>query len=254
MEIQPASVTLVIPVYNDLARLRGYLPEIIDTFQEADGFFHLVVADDGSEPGQQRDLKEYINDISTAENPVDCILFEQHRGKGGTVLAAWDRSDNSDWLAFVDADGSVDAQELKRLIQRARELGTQHAVIASRGFPGETQVVQSFFRQVSSRLYAVCIRLLLGLRYKDTQCGAKIVPSQVYRKFATHLKEPGLAFDAELLWNLEWAGVHIEEMPINWMEKSGGPVNPLKDAWPMLHALWQMRKRLKYASRRESSA
>jgi hypothetical protein len=65
-----------------------------------------------------------------------------------------------------------------------------------------------------------------------------------YRRVADQLSENGLAFDSELLCALKCGGATWREVPISWIEKPGGTVKPLRDAWFMLAALLRIRKRM----------
>ena len=58
------------------------------------------------------------------------------------------------------------------------------------------------------------------------------------------LRETGLAFDSELLATLKRDGAEWLEVPVSWVEKKGGKVHPLRDAWGMLAALWRVRRRI----------
>jgi hypothetical protein len=85
--------------------------------------------------------------------------------------------------------------------------------------------------------------LLLGLQCEDPPCGAKIFKGEDYRRIADQLEENGLAFDSELLFALKRSGAAWLEVPVNWTEKKGGKVHPLRDAWGMLAALLRVRAR-----------
>jgi dolichyl-phosphate beta-glucosyltransferase len=52
-----------------------------------------------------------------------------------------------------------------------------------------------------------------------------------------------LAFDSELLFALKQKGEGWIEVPLNWTEKEGGKVKPMRDAWGMLAALVRIRCR-----------
>jgi dolichyl-phosphate beta-glucosyltransferase len=86
---------------------------------------------------------------------------------------------------------------------------------------------------------------LVGIRYRDTQCGAKVVPAEGYRRISGQLEERGFIFDVELLLALENAGYKLEELRIPWSEMPGGKVNPLRDAWAMIAGMLRIRRRSK---------
>ena len=125
----------------------------------------------------------------------------------------------------------------------ARAVETDQTVLAIRKPTATTTVVESAWRGLAHRGFLMAAHFLLGLRCEDPQCGAKILRARDYRPVAPLLREDGLAFDSELLVALMLRGATWLEIPVNWLEKKGGRVSPLRDAWGMLAALWRVRSR-----------
>ena len=71
----------------------------------------------------------------------------------------------------------------------------------------------------------------------------RVIKGDDYRRIAHRLVENGLAFDSELLATLRHDGSLWREEPVTWVEKKGGKVKPLRDAWGMLRALLRIRGR-----------
>ena len=76
------------------------------------------------------------------------------------------------------------------------------------------------------------------------QSWAKIINGDDYRHVVPRLSENGLAFDSELLFTLKRGGADWLEIPVNWTEKKGGKVKPLRDVWGMLAALIRVSRRV----------
>lgn len=165
-----------------------------------------------------------------------------HFGKGSVVREAWALAPEAAWLAFVDADGSVTAEEMIGLIERA--VTSDSSVLGIRKRTATTRVVESPWRSVFHRGFLVAVHLLLDFKCEDPQCGAKVLRGSDYRRVAGGLRERGLAFDSELLCALNYEGATWLEIPVNWVEKPGGKVKPLRDAWTMLAALLRTRRRM----------
>jgi hypothetical protein len=65
-----------------------------------------------------------------------------------------------------------------------------------------------------------------------------------YRAVRERLEEEGFAFDAELLAELEVTGRGWDEVPVSWFERFDSRIS--RGAWwPMLVALWRIRRRLR---------
>lgn len=234
-------ILLVTPVWKDSARLEDYgmdLAEALSTFPEP---IRWIIADDGSGKIEASRLVELQSRYARIFPNVELHFAQAHRGKGAVVREAWSLVPDAPWLAFVDADGSVTATEMLGLIAAARQSGS--SVIGIRKRTETTTVLESPWRALVHKGFLIAVKIVLGLDCEDPQCGAKVLRGDDYRKIAGRLREPGLAFDSELLFELHRAGFTWQEIPVNWEEKKGGTVKPLKDAWAMFASLVRIRTR-----------
>lgn len=235
-------IVLVTPVYRDSQRLASFGPSLASAFAGSTRHIQWIVADDGSGEAEVAKLQELV-EVYRKIHPNTHLFQNKHLGKGGAVRAAWAAYPDARWLAFVDADGSVEAASLLSLMETAFAAGPGHAVLASRMTAPETTVVQKPLRKITHEGFATVARTVLNLPVRDLQCGAKVIESAAFRALAPQLVEEGFAFDSELLVALNRHGVKLVEVPVNWEEKSGGSVRPFAEAWPMLAALLRIRRR-----------
>ena len=237
-------VTLVIPVFNDSQRLSSFGPQLAHFLKHQNTNIVLLISDDGSHPQEQQKLQAVFDQIH-AVYPNSQLIFNSHLGKGGAVRSGWSHAQDSDFLAFVDADGSISPEDICQLIEENITLSSSHAVISSRrGIPNHN-VFNTWTRNLGNRFFATLARLTIKLKLTDTQCGAKVIPAPAFRNFQSTLVEDGLAFDCELLKALAQNNITIKERPIHWVERAHGPVKPFRDIWPMLLALYRLRKRIR---------
>ena len=233
---------LVTPVWNDSARLAEFGGELATALADANSEIRWIIADDGSSADDIERLIQLVDKFSKVYPHVRLHKATAHRGKGSVVREAWATEPTAAWLAFVDADGSLPATNSVRFIDVAKS--GDNSLLGIRKRTEETTIVETFGRSVAHHLYIFATRVLVGLRCSDPQCGAKVLHGDDYRQIASQLIEPGLAFDSELLSTMAHAGLTWREQPVTWHEKPGGLVRPSRDAWPMLAALWRIRKRL----------
>lgn len=239
----PSRVLLVTPVWNDAERLEGFGRELATALADCHHDVDWVIADDGSGAGQHQKLTALHGKLREDYPRVSLHFADAHRGKGSTVREAWSLDSDADWLAFVDADGSLTPSELLRMFDAAEQGGK--TVLAIRKKTETTHVDLSPLRAIAHKLFILSVKLLTGVRCSDPQCGAKVLLGADYRPLAHTLREDGLAFDAELLTALSARGAEWQELPVTWIEKDGGKVRPMRDAWGMLAALWRIRARQK---------
>lgn len=237
-----ATTILVTPVWKDSSRLARFGRELAEELARRDSGVKWIIADDGSGSVEVERLKTLRDDFAKVYPQVEVHAAEAHFGKGSVVREAWALQPEAGWLAFVDADGSVSADEMLDLVERARSTGK--STLAIRKNTEETQVEEDWFRWIRHHGFLLACRVILKVRSEDTQCGAKVLRGADYRAVADRLVEPGLAFDAELLAELTAAGLSWAEAPVNWVRKGGSRVHAFSDAWQMLRALFRIRGRM----------
>ncbi len=224
--IPPCS--LVIPAYNEERRISLFF----DSINHFDG--ELIVVCDGTDrtAGIVEEIASRRTDLS-----IRCLRFDHRLGKGGGVIAGL-KVAKAPLVGYVDADGSTCMEEMIRLFS---SLSGADGAIGSRWVDGSTlKVKQGFLRRIESRGFNLLIRLLFGLSFHDTQCGAKVFKKQAIDAVLPSMVSHGFEFDVELLWQLKEAGFHIEEIPIEWQNKGDSRVQK-RDMLRMLAGLLRVR-------------
>jgi hypothetical protein len=145
-----------------------------------------------------------------------------------------------DILLFSDADLSSPIEEADKLIA-AIQAGALVA-IGSRWVRKELQVVpQPLRRQILGRMFNLALRLVLGLNFKDTQCGFKAFRRSAAELVFTQQQVETWGFDPELLYLAKKAGLRIVEVPVCWAHSEGTRLHPLRDGIRMFAQLFQIR-------------
>jgi glycosyltransferase involved in cell wall biosynthesis len=174
-------------------------------------------------------------------------------GKGGVLTESFRRSD-ADVVGFVDADGATPPVELLRLVEVA-----QHAdgAIASRHHPAAVlPAARPMTRRLTSAGFAFGVRRLIGLPYRDTQCGAKVLRGDVARAVASRTTARDLLFDVDLLDTARRLGHEVVEVPTVWIDQEGSRVDPIADTRRMgasLLKLWAASMRRRARGRRRAA-
>ena len=220
--------SLVIPAYNEENRITLFF----DSIHRFDG--ELIVVCDGTD--RTADIVEEIASRRT-DLAIRCLRFDHRLGKGGGVIVGL-REARAPLVGYVDADGSTSMEEMLRLFA---SLPAADGAIGSRWVAGSTLTVkQGFLRQMESRGFNLLIRILFGLTYHDTQCGAKVFTKRAVDEVLPRMVSTGFEFDVELLWRMKTAGFHVEEVPIEWQNKGDSRVQK-RDMIRMLTGLFRIR-------------
>ena len=223
-----ARYSLIIPAYNEEHRIAP----LFDAITGFEG--ELIVVCDGvdSTPDLVDRIAEQRQDLT-----IRCLRFGHRLGKGGGVIAGL-RAARSPLVGYFDADGSTSIEEMKRLFS---VLSSADGAIGSRWIPGSTLTVrQGRLRQLESRAFNLLIRILFGLTYHDTQCGAKAFKKSAVDTVLPRMISHGFEFDVELLWRLRSAGFRVTEVPIEWQNKGDSRVQK-RDMIRMLSGLLRVR-------------
>ena len=241
--MSPAPLTrvwLVIPAWRETGRLDAFTALLFPALAAAGLPVTVQIVDDGSPVPLAEALAARCDAWRTQfpfVNPLHRLPINV--GKGGAVYAGWNLACAADarWLGFCDADGSVDAAELVRLLREALAAPAPVCLCASRHVAGADARWGSPLRQALSHLFAAWVRWHTRLTVRDSQCGAKIIPAAIYRAVRSELKEERFAFDPELLLACQKAGATIREMPVRWRWQPGSRLKLGRDGWAMLCAI-----------------
>ena len=136
-------------------------------------------------------------------------------GRGRALRAIWSASD-ADVLAYMDVDLSTDLNALLPLVAPLLS-GHSDLAIGTRLARG-SRVIRGPKRELISRSYNVLLRILLGARFSDAQCGFKAIRRDQARALLPLTRDTGWFFDTELLVLAERAGLRIHEVPVDWID------------------------------------
>jgi glycosyltransferase involved in cell wall biosynthesis len=189
---------------------------------------------------------EIVHGHAEADPRVRAIEYPK-LGKGGVIAETFERSD-ADLVGFVDADGATPPRELLRLADAAQHVD---GAIASRRLAASLLPARRpLRREITSAGFAGSVRMLMGLPYRDTQCGAKVLRRHVVRDVLPRLAARDLLFDVDLLAAARERGWRVVEVPTVWIDQEGSRVSAVADSRRMGASLLRLWLRRRVALRR----
>jgi dolichyl-phosphate beta-glucosyltransferase len=220
--------SIIIPAYNESARLGATLDRVLDHIAAQHWDAEVIVVNDGS----RDDTAEMVLTRARANPALRLVENPGNRGKGYSVRNGMLKAQGEIRL-FTDADLSSPIEEANKLFV-AIEAGADVA-IGSRWLQPDTQTQrQSLLRQFYGRTFNLALRILLGLRFKDTQCGFKAFSRSSVQKLFSMQTIEGWGFDAELLFLADRSGLNVKEVPVVWSDAEGTRIHPLRDGLHMM--------------------
>ena len=220
--------SVVIPAYNEAARLGASLERILGFLSREDWSAEVLVVDDGS-----RDSTPAIAGRWAAQDPRVRLLHNPgNRGKGYSVRHGMLEA-RGQLLIFSDADLSSPIEEAKKLVAAIRA-GADVAIGSRWKRPELMTQRQPLLRQVAGRLYNLTLRVVLGLRFNDTQCGMKAFTRPAALQIFSRQRIERWGFDPELLYLARRLRMRTVEVPVEWAHDDRSKINPLVDGMKML--------------------
>lgn len=232
-------VHLVVPAYNEARRLPNYLPLLSATLAKTPHSWRITVVDDGSRESESTQMRECVQ---RAGPRIGFHRLPVNQGKGAAIYSGWNLDVESEWLALLDADGSIPPYEVVRVLSILSSDGPDAFFCSRCKILGRT-VQRSWIRHVGGRLFATFVSAVTGIPVYDSQCGFKVVRRKYYEAIKGRLHEKRFAFDVELLVALTEAGATVIEYPIDWFDVPGSKVHFVRDTVHMLASIVRLRIR-----------
>lgn len=235
---KPPAITLVIPAYNEEARLPVFLRRA-RTYLDATWDYRIIVVDDGSTDG----TREWLLEASRTWPELRLISLGTNRGKGAAVRYGVLASETP-LVLVADADGAVPIEDVDRLVE-AHARGA-HVVCGSRY--ANCAADRSLARRIAGGAFSAAVRFLTGLHVKDSQCGFKLFEGELARRLFALAHEDRWIFDVEVMMLAERSGARIAEVGVRWSEVPGSKVRVLRDGISMLIGVLRVRRRVNRTS------
>lgn len=208
-------LSIVIPCYNEENNLkRGVLQEVADFLKTQEFQWEVLICNDESTDNSLKLLQEFASKHDGFK-----VLDLPH---GGKPSAVWGGIQAAKYplVLFTDMDQSTPLREVFKLLSYYPKYDV---IIGSRGVVREGN---SLLRKIGSPVFLAFRKLMLLRHITDTQCGFKMLKTDVARRLFPHLQffqenqgKSGWrvsAFDVELLFMAEKCGYKIKEVLVKW--------------------------------------
>jgi glycosyltransferase involved in cell wall biosynthesis len=221
------SVSVIIPTLNEARNL----PFVVNSVPE---YVHEVIVVDGrSSDDTER--------VALKLGPPVRLVREAKKGKGAAINAGF-RAATGDILVVMDADGSMNGQEIAGFVS-ALQAGADYAK-GSRFCKGGASVDITRIRRIGDAGLCVISRILFGTRYTDATYGYKAL----WRDMLDLIDLDVDGFEVEMLIDLRAfrRGVQVAEVPCIEMLRIHGSsnLNALRDGWRCLLVILRERLRM----------
>ncbi len=237
--------SLIVPAYNEGDHIYDNLREISDTLSGTGIDYEILAVNDGSRDNTGAEIERASKFIRGVK---DCG-YDVNRGKGGAILHGI-RNSKGDVVGFIDADLELPARLLPDFLDVMQKEGCR-VVIGSK-MHKDSKVEYPALRKFVSWGYYVMLKILFGLKCKDTQTGIKIYEGDLLRTIGSVQRISSYAFDIEQLALAHYKGADIREMPVEVHYVRTGSFSRIrigsifKMFFDTINIWWNLRVRKKY--------
>ncbi|MCM2316656.1 MAG: bifunctional glycosyltransferase/class I SAM-dependent methyltransferase [Thermoanaerobaculia bacterium] len=204
------SVSIVIPAFNEEARIAETIARISGYFASTGLRHEIVVVDDGSTDG----TASVVESAARRDASVRLLVSDRNQGKGSAVRRGVLEA-RGETIAFVDADFPYETQNLGDSVALVQS-GVAEIAIGSRTARASAEDPSySLSRRVAGRILSLAVRSFFVRRgIYDAQCGLKAFDASAAAVLFGDSKLAGFAFDVEILYLADKYGYRIARVPV----------------------------------------
>ncbi len=203
-----ATVSLILPIYNEAANLRRNFDDIYRAMRNLGGF-EIIITEDGSTDGS----KDIAKELASGKRNVKLLSFRERSGRGAALKRAI-RVAKGDVIGYMDIDLAVPLRYVKDAISMI-DHGCE--VVAGSRYRG-TRIERSASRLIASKAYNLIVNIVTGSRLDDHQCGFKFWKRGFIKKEASAARDNHWFFDTEVLLDAQRQGLRVCSIPVSWQE------------------------------------
>lgn len=229
---------VIIPTYNEKENIETMIRKVFSFEKD----FHILIVDDGSPDGTGAIVKNLQKEFP------DRLFIEERAGKLGLGTAyihgfKWSLAKSYEYIFEMDADFSHNPEDLIRLYNACAVEGGDMSV-GSRYCPGGGVENWPMNRKLMSYYASVYVRMVLGLKVKDTTAGFICYNRRVLENLDfQQITFRGYAFQVCMKYFAVKKGYKLIEVPITFKDRQLGTskmsIDIFKEAFL---GVWKMRK------------
>lgn len=220
-------LSIILPVFNESEVLEHNVKRLEQALVNQGMDYELIISEDGSTDGTL-DIARRLEG-----GRVRLITQPSRCGKGAAIKNAAALA-NADIIIFMDADLASEPAHIPELVGHLAK--GADIVVGSRYIEGSDSE-RDMLRHIASRSFNLLVRILLGSRLRDHQCGFKAFRKVTVLPVIDKVENSGWFWDTEFLVRAQRKGLGIIEIPIRWREEKDSKFNLFTDSLRMAWSL-----------------
>jgi glycosyltransferase involved in cell wall biosynthesis len=195
------AVSAFFPCYNDELAIPTMVRDVRRALVASVADFEIIVVDDGSRDGSVAVLHRLADEVPE----LRVVEHATNRGYGGALQSGFAAA-SKEWVFYTDGDAQYDASEVVRCIDAAGPgVDVVQGYKIGRG--------DSWYRRLIGRAYHHAVRLLFGLRVRDTDCDFRLIRRDVLQRVT--LTSTSGVICVEMMRKFQDAGATFTEVGVS---------------------------------------
>ena len=235
----PLSLSIIIPVLNEESEIDRILTAAIGLLEHREGEWEILVVDNASTDGTCERVKPYID-----YGRVRLLRNDANHGKGYSIRRGMLEA-SCDLRLMCDADCVSSLRSLPRM---ESAIGRVDVVVGSRVAEGASvSRQQPLRRRFVGFGFLLLTRLVLGRLARDVYCGFKLWSAEAATAVFERVQLEGWVFDAEALALAGSLGYQVQEVGIEWTDRSDSRLSIRNVLLPVVGELLAARRNVRDA-------
>lgn len=199
-------LSLIVPAYRQEKTIVKNLRAIKEVLDKIRYDYEIIVVIDGIVDNSYQKLKQ------ARLAKITSIAYRKNQGKAWALRLGLSKA-KGDYVMFLDSGLEIDPNGISMLLEHMDWYDADIIVGSKRHLA--SQVYYPTSRKILSYGYYILVKILFGIKVKDTQAGLKVFKKKVLEKILPHLVEKKFAGDLEMLVVADSLGFkRIYEAPI----------------------------------------
>lgn len=236
-----SKLSVIIPSYNEARNIaNGALSQVGKYLSGVKYAYEVLIVDDGSSDESVNLIENIIRNKKEFR-----LIKNPHQGKAMTVITGLMQA-SGEIAVFTDMDQATPISEIEKFLPKFSE-GYDIVIGSRQGRKGAPLV-----RKIISWGFSFLRNIILGLPFKDTQCGFKAFNRRAIQAIFPKIQDEwgvlhigggavNAGFDVEVLYLAKKYGFKVAEVEVEWNYVDTERVQIIKDALAAIYDMLSIR-------------